>query len=326
MGHDHKQHSHEHSQTEPHSHGLGHEHSHGLGHGHCHHHGDYNRAFAIGVTLNVVYVIVEGAFGFATGSLALLADAGHNLSDVLGLLLAWSAHYLSRLTPTPRRTYGWRSSSILAALFNALLLLVAVGGITWEALRRFSEPAIVPGYTIMLVAGIGVVINALTAYLFMAGSKDDLNIRGAYLHMAADAGVSVGVVIGGLLVVTMGWNWADPALSLVIAAVILVGTWGMLRESLNLTLHGVPAGIDPVQVETYLATLPEVDSVHDLHIWAMSTTENALTVHLVVLEREDDRFLARVASGLLEEFKIHHPTLQLERSSEGCPFAPPDRV
>jgi cobalt-zinc-cadmium efflux system protein len=302
-----------------------HDHSHS-GHGHCHHHGDYNRAFAIGVTLNVVYVVVEGTFGFMTGSLALLADAGHNLSDVLGLLLAWSGHYLSRLKPTPRRTYGWRSSSILAALFNALLLLVAVGGITWEAVQRIAEPANVPGTTVMLVAGIGVLINAATAYLFMSGSKDDLNIRGAYLHMAADAGVSVAVVFGGLLMVTLGWNWADPVLSLIIAAVILIGTWSMLRESLNLTLHAVPTGIDPAQVQGYLATLPEVDSVHDLHIWAMSTTENALTAHLVILEREDEGFLHRVAAALREQFKIHHPTIQIERSAEGCLLAPPEHV
>ena len=326
MDHSHDNHSHDNHSHDNHSHDARSHGHHHHAHGHCHHHGDYNRAFAIGVTLNVVYVIIEGAFGFVTGSLALLADAGHNLSDVLGLLLAWSGHYLAQLKPTPRRTYGWRSSSILAALFNALLLLVAVGGITWEAIQRVAQPTSVPGTTVMLVAGIGVLVNAVTAYLFMAGSKDDLNIRGAYLHMAADAGVSVAVVLGGLLMATLSWNWADPVLSLIIAAVILVGTWSMLRESLNLTLHAVPTGIDPTEVEGYLATLPEVDSVHDLHIWAMSTTENALTAHLVVLEREDDNFLSRVASGLREQFKIHHPTLQLERSPDGCPFASPEHV
>lgn len=297
-----------------------HDHDHSVG-GHCHHHGDYNRAFAIGVSLNVIYVIVEGAYGIHTGSLALLADAGHNLSDVLGLLLAWTGHYLSQLAPTPRRTYGWRSTSILAALFNALLLLVAVGGITWEALQRFATPADVPGATVMWVAGIGVVINTATAVLFMAGSKEDLNIRGAYLHMAADAAVSVGVVLGGLLIVTLGWVWADPVISLLIAVVILIGTWSMFRESLNLTLHGVPAGIDPEQVEQYLSDLPEVTAVHDLHIWAMSTTENALTAHLIVPDREDEQFLIRVTSTLREQYKIHHATLQLERSEEVCPAA-----
>jgi cobalt-zinc-cadmium efflux system protein len=296
-------------------------------HGDCqHHHVNYNRAFAIGVALNIAYVGVETAYGFAIGSLSLLADAGHNLSDVLGLLLAWSGHYLAQLKPTRRHTYGWRSFSILAALLNALLLLVAVGGIAWEAVHRLGDPANVPGMTVIWVAGIGVLVNGITAMLFMSGSQNDLNIRGAYLHMAADAAVSVGVVIGGVLIMTLGWHWVDPVGSLAIAVVILLGTWGLFRESLNLSLHGVPANIDAEEVESFLETLPEVQSVHDLHIWAMSTTENAMTAHLVVPQQEDDRFLHRVAKSLRDQFKIHHPTLQLERSADGCPFAPPETV
>lgn len=206
------------------------------------------------------------------------------------------------------------------------MLLIVVGGIAWEAVQRFVNPAVIPGQIVMVVAGIGVLINALTACLFLAGRDKDLNIRGAFLHMTADAAVSLGVVVGGLLMLTLGWYWTDPLISLVVAGAILLSTWGMLRESLNLTLHGVPEGIDPEQVEGYLATLPEVDSVHDLHIWAMSTTENALTAHLVVPNVEDDQFLHQVASTLREQFKIHHPTLQLERSADGCPFASPDQV
>ncbi len=303
---------------------MGHHHHHG--HASCGQQGSYHRAFAIGVTLNIIYVVVEAVFGFRTGSLALLADASHNLSDVLGLLVAWTAHYLAQMKPTPRRTYGWRSSSILAALFNAVLLLFVVGGIAWEAVQRSVHPVEIHGQTVMIVAGIGVLINTLTACLFLAGRNDDLNIRGAFLHMTADAAVSMGVVVGGLLMLTLHWHWTDPLISLVVAGVIMLGTWGMLRESLNLTLHGVPQGIDPEQVEGYLATLPEVDSVHDLHIWAMSTTENALTAHLVVPEAENDRFLHQVATTLREQFKIHHPTLQLERSADGCPFASPDQI
>ena len=309
-------------------------HCHGHGHGHHHHHHhvtDYNRAFAIGVVLNSIYIVVEAGCGFAFGSLALLADAGHNLSDVLGLLLAWGAHYLSGFKPTTRRTYGWGRSSILAALFNAIILLIAMGGIGWESIRRLISPseATVPGMTIMIVAGIGVVINTLTALLFLNGSEDDLNLKGAYLHMAADAAVSVAVVLGGLAIMTLGWNWVDPVLSLIIVAVIVFGTWGLLKDSANLALDAVPPGIDPLEVRGYLEQLPGVKAVHDLHIWAMSTTENALTAHLVRDEPTvPDHFLHDAASDLRSQFKIHHSTLQIECShaAEHCEQAPADVV
>lgn len=299
-------------------------------HGNHVHHGpgDYNRAFALGTLLNVIYIVVEAGYGFATGSLALLADAGHNLSDVLGLLLAWGAHYLSHLPPTGRHTYGWRSSSILAALFNALLLLVAVGGIVWEAVRRLTEPTLLQGGTMMIVAGIGVIINFLTALLFFRGRHTDLNLRGAFLHMAADAGVSLGVVLSGLLISIYQWTWVDPLMSLVIALVIFLGTWSLLRESINLVLHGVPAGIELREVHEYLAALPGVEEVHDLHIWAMSTTETALTAHLVRPHSEDhDAFVSQACQELHERFGIEHSTLQVEfQQNNGCRLAPHDVV
>ncbi len=303
-------------------------------HGHHHHHhapGEYNRAFAIGVLLNTVYIAVEAGCGFYWGSLALLADAGHNLSDVLGLLLAWGAHYLSGFKPTERRTYGWGSSSILASLVNAIILLIAMGGIAWESVRRLIDPSdvAVPGLTIMIVAGIGVVINTLTALMFMKGSEKDLNIRGAYLHMAADAAVSLGVVLGGLAILQFGWNWVDPALSLLIVVVIVWGTWGLLRDSANLALAAVPAGIDPRQVREFLESQPQVTEIHDLHIWAMSTTDNALTAHLVCAEPiRDEHFLGNIASKLREQFDIHHSTIQIEgtHAAEHCEQAPPDVI
>jgi cobalt-zinc-cadmium efflux system protein len=291
-----------------------------MGHNHHHDHGaNYNRAFGIGIALNVIYVVAEAGFGLASGSLALLADAGHNLSDVLGLLLAWGGHYLGQLPSTARRTYGWRSSSILAALFNALLLLAAIGGISWEAIRRFWEPQPTAGTTVMLVAALGVVINTATALLFLKGRKSDLNIRGAFLHMAADAGVSVGVVLAGWGILATGWQWLDPAVSLAIALVIFLSTWDLFKDSLNLAMHGVPAGIDLAEVREYLAALSGVDDVHDLHIWAMSTTENALTAHLVKPDvGDDDAFLAYVAGELHDRFGIEHATLQLERNADAA--------
>lgn len=304
-----------------------------MSHEHCHHHAPprtITRAFQLGVALNVGYVVVEAGYGLAIGSLALLADAGHNLSDVLGLLLAWGAAHLSTKPPTPRYTYGFGSTSILAALFNALLLLLAVGGIAWEAIGRFTQPTPVSGWTVMAVAGVGVVINTLTALLFLRGRHDDLNIRGAYLHMAADAAVSAGVVCGGLGLVTLGWLWLDPALSLVIAVVILWSTWRLLGESLNLALHAVPLNIDAAAVESYLASLPGVTAVHDLHIWAMSTTGTALTAHLVRPEAlaDNDAFLATVAQELDHRFRIGHTTLQIEHHQEpnGCRLAPRDVI
>ncbi len=301
-----------------------------MGHDHCHHHVNFNRAFALGVLLNTIYIVVEVGYGLAIGSLALLADAGHNLSDVLGLLLAWAGHYLATLKPTARHTYGFRSSSILAALSNALILLVAIGGIAWEAVRRLADPVEVPGTTVMLVAAIGVVINTFTALLFFKGGQDDLNIRGAFWHMAADAGISLGVVIGGFLTYQFGFRWIDSAISLMIVVVIFMGTWRLLRESLSLALHAVPGGIDPAQVEEYLNQIPGVQDVHDLHIWALSTTETAMTAHLVIPVSEGlvtDQLLTDASSSLQQRFKIHHTTLQIERDADHfCPQASADTV
>ncbi|QDU38575.1 Cadmium, cobalt and zinc/H(+)-K(+) antiporter [Maioricimonas rarisocia] len=297
-----------------------HAHSH-QHHGH-HHHGpaDYGKAFAVGVVLNVIYIIVEAVFGWMVGSLALLADAGHNLSDVFGLLLAWGGAWLASLKPTRRFTYGWRSSSIFSALINGMILMIAVGGIVWEAIRRFGEPQSVSGSTVMWVAGVGVVINTATALLFVRGRKGDVNVRGAFLHMAADAAVSLGVVLGGLGILLSGWTWIDPVISLIVAVVILWSTWGLLRESVELALHAVPAGIDPEEVEEYLGSLPGVAEVHDLHIWAMSTTETALTAHLVKPQIDnEDQLLHSAAQGLRERFRIHHVTIQVERSNDGEP-------
>jgi cobalt-zinc-cadmium efflux system protein len=288
-----------------------------MAHDHHHDHSDYNRAFAIGVALNVGFIIIETVFGLLAGSLALLADAGHNLSDVLSLLLAWGASYMVKRRPTERHTYGWRKSSILAALMNAIILMVAIGAIAWEAIGRFNNPARVGGQTIIIVAAIGVVINTITALLFVSGRKHDLNIRGAFLHMAADAGVSAGVVVAGLVILASGWMWVDPLVSLAIAVIVLIGTWGLMRDALNLALDAVPRGIDPEAVGDYLAGLPGVESVHDLHIWAMSTTETALTAHLVKPDsKDDDTLIERASKELHNRFGIEHITLQWERWHE----------
>jgi len=283
---------------------------------HHHHHAppDYNRAFAAGVVLNVGFVIVEAVFGVLSDSLALLTDAGHNLSDVLGLLLAWGAAALARRRPSLRRTYGYSRATIIASLFSGLLLMGAVGAIGWEAISRLVEPAQPAGKTIMIVAAIGVVINTATALFFLSGKDHDLNIRGAFLHMAADAGVSLGVVISGGLILYFGFNWIDPVISLVIAAVILLSTWGLLRDSLNLAVDAVPRNVDPDAVRGYLSGLPGVLEIHDLHIWAMSTTDTALTAHMVMNEfPTSDDYLNDVAQVLQERFHINHPTIQLER-------------
>jgi cobalt-zinc-cadmium efflux system protein len=311
-----------------HHHHAPHEHGHGHHHGHAHGHGHApgavpQRAFTIGIALNVAFVAVEAGAGLVTGSLALLADAGHNLSDVLGLVLAWGAVRLARRAPTSRRTYGWRRSSIMAALLNALLLLVAVGGIGWEAVRRAQEPVAVPGLPIIIVAGIGFLVNGATAALFLSSRRHDLNARGAFLHMAADAAVSLGVVASGAAILATGWAWLDPVVSLLIAVVILAGTWGLLREAFDLALDAVPPGIDAAAVREHLATLPGVTAVHDLHIWALSTTEVALTAHLVKPDpRDDDLLVARAAGELRERFGIGHATLQWERADGDCPGAP----
>lgn len=296
---------------------MSHSHSHDRGGG------NYNRAFIISVALNTGFVIIEAVYGIRANSLALLADAGHNLSDVLGLLLAWGASTLSRRLPTPRRTYGLRRSSILAALLNASFLLVVSGGIGWEAIKRFSEPSSVAGVTIITVAAIGVVINTVSALMFLSGRKNDLNIRGAFLHLVADAAVSVGVVLAGIAIISTGWLWFDPAVSLIVTVVIVAGTWQLFRESLDLITDAVPAGIEPLAVRTYLSELPGVSGVHDLHIWAMSTTETALTVHLVMPSGyPGDAFLARLVGELHDNFAIEHPTIQIETGnpSYSCPF------
>lgn len=295
-----------------------------MAHDHAHGAHDYNRAFAIGVGLNLGFVVLETGFGLWANSLALLADAGHNLSDVLGLGLAWGANYLVSRRPTARRTYGLRRSSILAALLNAALLLVAIGGIAWEAVQRFDKPAPVSGATIIGVAAAGVIVNTVTALLFRAGRKHDLNVRGAFLHMAADAGVSAAVVGAGLVIQLTSWGWVDPVASLLVVAVIAVGTWGLFRESLDLALDAVPAGIDTAAVAAYLAGLPGITAVHDLHVWGLSTTQAALTAHLVKPDGcLDDRLLARVAQELREKFSIAHATIQLEQGAvHRCALVP----
>jgi cobalt-zinc-cadmium efflux system protein len=277
--------------------------------------------------LNVTYVVVEAVFGVLADSLALIADAGHNLTDVLSLVLAWGATRLSRMQPTKRYTYGLRSSSILASLVNAIILLIAIGAIAWEAIRRFNQPEEIPGGTIMAVATLGVVINAATALLFVKGRESDLNIKGAFLHMAADAGVSLGVVAAGFAISRTGFYWIDPVTSLVIVAIIAVGTCGLLRDSARLALQAVPPGIDANQVKQYLAALPEVMSVHDLHIWPMSTTETALTAHLEMPNGNgSDKFLHDVCKHLHDQFKIEHCTIQIEQNAEACSLAPEERV
>jgi cobalt-zinc-cadmium efflux system protein len=313
--------AHDHS----HSHSHAHDHSHGRA-GHSHAPDSFGWAFAIGAALNTAFVIAELIFGYAANSLALISDAVHNLSDVIALLLAWGAAWLSQKQPTQRHTYGYRRASILAALFNAGLLLVAVGGIVVEAVNRLYSPAPVAGWTVVLVASLGVAVNGFTALLFMRGRHGDLNIRGAYLHMVADAGVSLGVVVAALIIMMTGWLWLDPAISLVIAAVVFWSGWGLARDSVNLALDGVPRGIELAKVRDYLAGLEGVADVHDLHIWAMSTNETALTAHLVRPGGTDDAFLHHVCEELSHRFNIHHATLQIEAAAEVCKLAPAERV
>jgi len=299
--------------------GGNHSHSYSNGHGHDHAPASFGRAFAIGVVLNSAFVVIEAVYGFLSGSMALVADAGHNLSDVLALLIAWGASVMATRPAPSRFTYGYKSSSILAALANAGLLLVAVGAILIETLRRIVVPAEVEGMTMIVVAGIGVVINTATALLFLKGRKQDLNIRGAYLHMAADALVSVGVVVAGALILLTGERWIDPATSLVIVAVIAWGTWGLLKDSVKLGLNAVPDGICEIEVRSYLEGLGGVSAVHDLHIWPMSTTETALTAHLVMPDgNAGDAFLHEVSHELEHRFGIHHATVQVEAGEEDC--------
>src|SRR5258707_10116840 len=304
-----------------------HDHSHGHSHaGHSHAPDNFGFAFAAGVTLNTAFVIAELIFGYAANSLALISDAVHNFSDVIALLLAWGAVWLARKQPTEQHTYGYRRASILAALINAGLLLMAVGGIAVEAVNRIQAPSAVAGWTVVWVAALGIIVNGGTALLFMRGRHGDLNIRGAYLHMAADAGVSFGVVVAALVILFTGWQWVDPAISLCIAAVVLVSGWGLARDSVNLALDGVPKGIGLAEVKDYLGQLDGVTEVHDLHVWAMSTNETALTAHLVRPDGYDDTFLHHVCEELSHRFNIHHATLQIEAGSDVCRLAPAEVV
>lgn len=305
-----------------------HRHGHAHGHGHSHAPADFGRAFAIGVALNSGFVAVEAIYGWIAGSMALIADAGHNLSDVLGLLIAWGASVAAKRPPSARFTYGLKSGSILAAMANAALLLVALGMILIETLRRLWEPAPVEGGTVMIVAGIGIVINTATALLFMRGRSHDINIRGAFLHMAADALVSAGVVLAGLLIILTGKLWIDPVASLLIVAIIAWGTWGLLKDSVVMGLHAVPVSVDEGAVRAFLAGRPGVSSVHDLHIWPMSTTETALTAHLVMPGgHPGDAFLHTVAHELEHAFGIGHSTIQLEHAANsGCALEADERV
>jgi cobalt-zinc-cadmium efflux system protein len=308
-----------HAHAHPHSH-HGHDHGAGHAHGHGHHHApaDFGRAFAIGIALNTGFVAIEAAAGFIYGSMALVADAGHNLSDVLALALAWIASIAAKRPPSGRFTYGYKSSTILAALANALLLAIAIGAILFETFHRLSEPQAPQGMAMIVVAGIGIAINALTAMLFMRG-QGDINIRGAYLHMAADALVSAGVVLSGLAILLTGFGWIDAAVSLVIIAVIAWGTWGLARDSVAMGLLAAPARIDLADVQRHLAGLEGVAAVHDLHVWPMSTTETALTAHLVMPQRPaSDGFLRDVASGLRARFGVDHATIQIESGESPC--------
>jgi cobalt-zinc-cadmium efflux system protein len=301
------------SVTESHHHDHSHSHH---GHGHSHAPASFGRAFAIGITLNAVYVAIQVLFGIIAHSLALVADAGHNFGDVLGLVLAWWASHLTSRPPTDRRTYGLRRSSILAALTNAIFLLLAVGGISWEAIRRFSNQAEVAGLTVIWVAAIGIVVNLGTALLFLSGSHSDLNIRGAFMHLAADAAISFGVVVTGIIMLFTGWRWLDPAVSLLINAIIVYGTWGLLRDSFNLAMDAVPPGVDVSAVRDYLGGVPGITNAHHLHIWALSTTETALTVHLVKPDpANDDGVLNQIHRELEERFHIGHATIQFEREN-----------
>lgn len=300
-------------------------------HDHAHHHahaGRYDRAFAVGTALNLSFVVAGVGFGLAANSMALLADAAHNLGDVLGLLLGWGAAWLARRPPTRRRTYGWGRGSIFAVLLNASILLIAVGGIAVEAVRRLVIPEPVSALTVILVAAAGIVVNGVTALMFMRGRRDDLNVRAQFIHMAGDAGVSAGVVVAGLLMRLTGWVWLDPLSSLGIAVVILFGTWGLLHESIDLAMDAVPVGVPQQEVESYLASLPGVQEVHDLHVWGLSTTDTALTAHLVCAEAGTDQRLHDLTAELRARFGIGHATLQIETGADAelCRLRPHDVV
>lgn len=296
-------------------------------HSHDHQHtpADFGKAFFLGILLNTVFIIAEIIYGLHANSLSLLADAGHNASDVLGLFMAWGAVILSKRFPSERYTYGLQSSSIMAALGNAIFLLIACGGIGLEAIQRFSQPVEIASTTVIAVASIGILVNGFTAWLFMSGRKGDLNIRGAFLHMAADAVVSLGVVVSGAIMLWTGWLWLDPVVSLGISLIIIIGTWGLLRDSINLALQAAPKGISTTKVKTYLSTLEDVKEVHDLHIWAMSTTNVALSVHLLMSNgHPGDCFIKTITHTLEHDFGIAHATIQIEIGdlNDECRFAP----
>jgi cobalt-zinc-cadmium efflux system protein len=314
-GHDHHHHDH-----------AGHDHGHGHG-AHVHAPASFGKAFAIGISLNSALVVAQAAYGYIANSTALLADASHNLSDVLGLVMAWGASVAAKRAPAGRFTYGFRGSTILAALANAVFLLVATGAIGWEAILRLREPEPIAGVTVMAVAGIGILVNGATAMLFASGRKDDINVEGAFLHMAADAAVSLGVVISAALIVWTGWLWLDPLASLVICAVILWSTTGLLRSSVDMSMAAAPKGTDLDAVRRFLTQRPGVSAIHDLHVWPISTTETALTCHLVMPDGAGDDFLMETAQALKVSYRIGHTTLQIEtRPDNGCALAPDDVV
>ncbi len=309
-----------------------HAHSHAHGHHHAHDHharsARLGRAFAVGIALNIAFVAIEVICGMMANSLALVADAAHNFSDVVGLVLAWGASALALRPPSARFTYGLRGSTILAALANAMLLLVVTGGIAWEAVLRMQSPHVLNESLMIWVAAAGILVNGGTAWLFMADRKHDLNVRGAYLHMAADAGVSLGVAVAGAGIMLTGWLWLDPAVTLAIVAIIFAGTWGLLRDSIKLALHAAPDSVDPAAVRKFLCGLDGVTEVHDLHIWAMSTTETALTVHLVIpAGHPGDDFIARIVHDIEHAYHIGHVTIQVETGTSASPCAlAPDNV
>jgi len=310
-------HGHDHKDGHDHKHGHGHKHKHGHGHG-GHDHGPltFDRAFAIGITLNILFVVVEFGLGFIAHSVALMADAGHNLSDVFGLCVAWGGATLARRSPSKRFTYGLKASTILAALINALLLMMAMGAIVFEAVTRIGDPAPVKGAVVVVVAAAGILVNAASAWLFVRGQKSDINLRGAYLHMAADATVSAGVMLAGVVIWFTGLEWIDPVVSIVVSAIIFWQTWGLLRETIEMSLNAVPRGIDYDEVKAALAAMPGVSATHDLHIWPMSTTETVLTAHLVMTEGRGPAFLGDAAKMLQDRFGIAHTTIQIEQGAD----------
>lgn len=293
-----------------------------MAHNHTHSSKHHGKAFGIGIALNVIYVAVELFYGLSVNSTALLADAGHNASDVISLILAWAAIWVAEKRPSGRYTYGLRKTTIMASLINGLLIIGAAVIIAWDAIQKFQDPVSIPGNIVMIVAAIGLVVNTSTAFLFYKDQKSDLNIKGAFLHMAADAGVTLGVLLGGLAIKYTGYTWIDPVLGLLIVLVILYSAWGLLSDSVKLALDAVPEGINQEEVKSFLEKVDGVEDVHDLHIWALSTTETALTAHLVVPGGHDDQFLYDVRERLHKKFEIVHTTLQVEKGFEDQAYRP----